>query len=169
MEKRVVFRSAWLPWVLLAPQLGIVAIFFFWPAGQALVQSVQLQDSFGLATEWVGLENFRVLWQDSNYWASVKTTVIFSTWVAVIGMALALGLAVFADRIVRGALAYKTALLLPYAVAPAVAGVLWMFMFSPTLGIVAHGLRHYGLDWNHLLNTQHAPCGSKFLTIFCFF
>jgi len=156
MEKRVVFRSNWLPWVLLAPQLLVVGIFFFWPAGQALLQSFQQQDAFGLATEWVGLENFRALWQDPNYWASLKTTAIFSTWVAVVGMLLSLLLAVFADRIVRGALAYKTALLLPYAVAPAVAGVLWIFMFSPTMGIVAHGLRRYGVDWNHLLNGQHA-------------
>jgi len=156
MEKRFFFRSAWLPWALLAPQLLIVAIFFFWPAAQALLQSLQQQDAFGLATEWVGLENFRALWQDPNYAAALKTTVIFSTLVAFWGMALSLLLAVFADRIVRGTLAYKTALLLPYAVAPAVAGVLWIFIFSPSMGIVAYSLRRWGFDWNHLLNAQHA-------------
>ena len=131
MEKRVLFRSAWLPWVLLLPQLVVISVFFFWPAGQALVQSFQMQDAFGMSTEWVGLENFRNLFEDPSYLASFKTTAFFSIAVAVSGIAISLVLAIFADRIVRGALVYKTALLLPYAVAPAVAGVLWMFMFSP--------------------------------------
>ena len=156
MEKRVLFRSAWLPWVLLLPQLVVISVFFFWPAGQALVQSFQMQDAFGMSTEWVGLENFRNLFEDPSYLASFKTTAFFSIAVAVSGIAISLVLAIFADRIVRGALVYKTALLLPYVVAPAVAGVLWMFMFSPSLGVVAYLLRQSGFDWNHLLNSDHA-------------
>ena len=142
--------------MLLLPQLVVISVFFFWPAGQALVQSFQMQDAFGMSTEWVGLENFRNLFEDPSYLASFKTTAFFSLAVAVSGIAISLVLAIFADRIVRGALVYKTALLLPYAVAPAVAGVLWMFMFSPSLGVVAYLLRQSGFDWNHLLNSDHA-------------
>jgi sn-glycerol 3-phosphate transport system permease protein len=156
MEKRVLFRSAWLPWLLLAPQLIIISVFFFWPAAQALLQSFQLQDAFGLSTEWVGLDNFRNLFNDEAYLESFKTTAFFSVMVAVLGISLSLVLAVFADRIIKGALAYKTLLILPYAVAPAVAGVLWIFMFSPTLGVVAYALSGIGIDWNHLLNSSHA-------------
>ena len=156
MEKRVLFRSAWLPWVLMAPQLVIISVFFFWPAGQALVQSFQIQDTFGFSNEWVGFENFKNLFNDPGYLASFKTTAVFSLLVAVLGIGISLILAIFADRIVRGALAYKTALLLPYAVAPAVAGVLWLFMFSPTLGVLSYALRQWGYDWNHLLNSNNA-------------
>jgi sn-glycerol 3-phosphate transport system permease protein len=156
MEKRVLFRSAWLPWLLLAPQLAVISIFFFWPAGQAVIQSFQLQDAFGLSTEWVGLENFTNLFRDAAYLESFKTTAFFSLLVAVLGISLSLILAVFADRIAKGALFYKTLLILPYAVAPAVAGILWIFMFSPTLGVVAYALHSIGIDWNHLLNPNHA-------------
>ena len=113
MEKRVLFRSAWLPWVLLAPQLVIISVFFFWPAGQALVQSFQMQDSFGMSTEWVGLDNFKALFEDPGYLASFKTTAFFSILVAVVGIGLSLILAIFADRIIKGAIVYKTALLRP--------------------------------------------------------
>lgn len=157
MEKRVVFRSRWLPWALLAPQMIVIAVFFFWPASQALLQSVQSQDAFGTsAVQWVGLENFQRLWDDPAYVESFKTTAVFSVLVAAIGISLSLMLAVFADRIVRGATAYKTMLILPYAVAPAVAAVLWVFMFSPSLGVVAYALGHFGFDWNHLLNGKQA-------------
>jgi len=156
MEKRVFFRSRWLPWVLIAPQVAVIAIFFFWPAGQALVQSLQQSDAFGTQVDWVGLENFRNLWNDETYLASFYTTAIFSSLVAVLGISLSLLLAVFADRIVKGALAYKTLLIWPYAVAPAVAGVLWLFMFAPSVGVVSYWLRALGIDWNHLLNSRHA-------------
>lgn len=156
MEKRVVFRSSWLPWVLLAPQVAVIAVFFFWPAGQALVQSVQQGDAFGTSVEWVGLENFENLWNDPTYLASFYTTAIFSTLVAVLGISISLLLAVFADRVVKAALAYKTMLILPYAVAPAVAGVLWLFMLAPSVGVVSFWLRHLGIDWNPLLDGQHA-------------
>lgn len=156
MEKRVLFRSVWLPWLLLAPQLIVISVFFFWPAAQALLQSFQVQDAFGLSTEWVGLENFRHLYNDDAYLESFKITAFFSVMVAGLGISLSLMLAVFADRIIKGALFYKTLLILPYAVAPAVAGVLWIFMFSPTLGVVAYALHAVGIDWNHLLNSGHA-------------
>lgn len=156
MEKRVFFRSRWLPWVLMAPQVAIIAMFFFWPAAQALLQSVQQSDAFGTSVDWVGLDNFRNLWNDETYLASFYTTAIFSTMVAAIGISVSLLLAVFADRIVKGALAYKTLLIWPYAVAPAVAGVLWLFMFAPSVGVVSYWLRAVGIDWNHLLNGTHA-------------
>ena len=156
MEKRAFFRSAWLPWVLMAPQVVVIALFFFWPAAQALLQSVQQSDAFGTSVDWVGLDNFRNLWNDETYLASFYTTAIFSTWVAVLGISLSLLLAVFADRVVKGALAYKTLLIWPYAVAPAVAGVLWLFMFAPSVGVVSYWLRALGIDWNHLLNGTHA-------------
>ncbi len=155
-EKRVVFRSAWLPWALLAPQVAIIAVFFFWPAGQALLQSFQQSDAFGTSTEWVGLQNFERLFGDPTYLASFKTTAIFSVLVAGLGIALSLLLAVFADRVVRGALAYRTLLIWPYAVAPAVAGVLWLFMFAPSIGIVSYALRGLGIEWNHLIHSEQA-------------
>ena len=156
VEKRVRFRSWWLPWVLIAPQMAIILVFFFWPAGQALYQSVLMQDAFGTSTEFVGLENFRRLWSDETYVASFQTTAVFSILVAVSGLSIALLLAVMADRVVKGAMVYKTLLIWPYAVAPAVAGVLWLFMFAPSVGIVSYWLRQLGLEWNHLLNGKHA-------------
>ena len=156
MEKRVRFRSTWLPWALLAPQLAVIGIFFFWPAAQALVQSVQIQDAFGATREFVGLENFRRLFADETYIDSFKTTAIFSVLVAGLGISIALVLAVFADRVLRGATVYKTLLVWPYAVAPAVAGVLWLFMFAPSIGIVPYALRLIDYEWNHLLNADHA-------------
>ncbi|MDE2616922.1 MAG: sn-glycerol-3-phosphate ABC transporter permease UgpA [Burkholderiales bacterium] len=156
MEKRVRFKSWWLPWVLLAPQVAVIAVFFFWPAAQALVQSLQQQDAFGTSIEWVGLENFRRLWADESYLASFQTTAVFSVLVATLGLSLSLVLAVFADRVLRGASLYKTLLIWPYAVAPAVAGVLWLFMFAPSIGIVSYALRGMGIEWNHLLNSGQA-------------
>jgi sn-glycerol 3-phosphate transport system permease protein len=156
VEKRVRFKSAWLPWVLLAPQLLVITVFFFWPAGQALVQSLQQQDAFGTSVEWIGLDNFRRLWADESYLASFQTTAVFSILVAGLGLTIALTLAVFADRVVKGAAFYKTLLIWPYAVAPAVAGVLWLFMFAPSIGIVSYALRMLGIEWNSLLNSGDA-------------
>ena len=156
VEKRVRFKSWWLPWVLVAPQLAIILIFFFWPAAQALYQSVLQSDAFGTSTQFVGLENFRHLWRDETYLASFKTTALFSVLVATIGLTLSLLLAVMADRVVKGAMLYKTLLIVPYAVAPAVVGVLWLFMFAPSIGVVSYALRSAGFDWNHLLNGNHA-------------
>ncbi|MDT8992382.1 sn-glycerol-3-phosphate ABC transporter permease UgpA [Curvibacter sp. APW13] len=156
MEKRVVFHSAWLPWVLIAPQVAIISVFFFWPAGQALWQSVLQSDAFGTSVEFVGLENFRNLWNDASYLASFQTTAVFSALVAVLGLSLSLLLATFADRVVRGSVLYRTFLIWPYAVAPAVAGVLWLFMFAPSIGIVSYSIRQLGMGWDPLLNSNHA-------------
>jgi sn-glycerol 3-phosphate transport system permease protein len=156
VEKRVVFRSRWLPYALVAPQLAITIAFFFWPASQALYQSLLLQDPFGTSVQFVGLENFRHLFGDEGYRTSFRITAVYSALVAGIGLAVSLLLAVMADHIVRGALAFRTLLIWPYAVAPAVAGVLWVFMFSPSIGILPYWLGRIGITWNHLLNGNQA-------------
>lgn len=156
MEKKVRFKSRWLPWVLLAPQLVIVLVFFFWPAGQALYQSVLQEDVFGMSREFVGMQNFSRLFNDPLYLESFQTTAVFSVLVAVCGLTLALLLAVMADRVWRAASVYKTLLIWPYAVAPAVAGVLWLFLFASPMGVIAFALRWLGVDWNHLLDSRDA-------------
>lgn len=138
------------------PQLLIIAIFFFWPAGQAVLQSFQMEDAFGLSTEWVGLENYRNLFSDATYLSSFQRTALFSVLVAGVGIAVSLALAIFADRIIRFAMIYKTLLIVPYAVAPVIAGVLWVFMFSPSIGVVTHYLGKLGYEWNHLMNENQA-------------
>src|SRR3970040_2139996 len=156
MEKRVVFRSAWLPYALLAPQIAVTIVFFFWPAAQAGWFSFQLEDAFGLRTEFVGLENFKALFADPHYLASFRTTAVFSALVAFSGIAISLLFATMADRVLRGALAYKTLLIWPYAVAPAVAGVLWAFLFAPSIGIVTYVLKGWGIDWNWIIQDDQA-------------
>ena len=156
MEKRILFKSPWLPWLLVAPQMAIVLVFFFWPAGQALYQSVLQQDAFGASREFVGWENFQRLFGDEGYLASFKTTALFSVLVAVSSMSLALLLAVMANRVVRLSGFYKTLLIWPYAVAPVVAGVLWLMLFASPYGVIAYALQAMGLPWNHLLNADHA-------------
>jgi sn-glycerol 3-phosphate transport system permease protein len=155
-EKRVVFRSAWLPYALVLPQITITVVFFFWPAIQAVYYSFQIQDAFGLSTQFVGLQNFRDLFQDSHYLASFRVTALFSLLVASLGMSIALLLAAMADHVIRGALAYKTFLIWPYAVAPAIAGVLWAFIFSPSIGIVTYYLLKVGINWNWIINANQA-------------
>ena len=156
MEKRVVFRSAWLPYALLAPQIAVTLIFFFWPAAQAIWFSFQLQDAFGLRSEFVGLQNFEALFADRHYLESFGTTAVFSIAVAFFGLAISLALATMADRVIRGALAYKTLLIWPYAVAPAVAGVLWAFLFAPSIGIITFVLKRAGIDWNWIIDGEQA-------------
>ena len=156
MEKRVFFRSAWLPYLLVAPQLAITVVFFFWPAAQALWFAFLRQDAFGLKSEFAGLDNFRDLLADSNYLQSFQVTAIFSVLVAVGGLALALLLAVMADRVIKGALGYRTLLIWPYAVAPAIAGVLWGFMFAPSIGIITYALKGFGIDFNWVLQSDQA-------------
>ena len=156
MEKRVVFHSRWLPYLLVAPQLAITIVFFFWPAGQAVWQSMLAQDPFGIEVEFVGLDNFEHLLSDANYLASFRVTAVFSLLVAGIGLSFSLLLAVFADRVIRAAGAYKTLLIWPYAVAPVVAAILWLFLFNPTLGVVAHWMRAWGMHWDPLLDSGDA-------------
>ena len=136
--------------------MAIVLVFFFWPAAQALYQSVLTEDPFGLSREFVGMENFNRLFSDPGYLNSFKTTAMFSLLVAGFGLTLSLGLAVMANRVIRGANIYKTLLIWPYAIAPVVAGVLWLFMFASPMGLVAYALRWMGIDWNHLLDGRDA-------------
>src|SRR3989441_8888246 len=156
MEKRARFQSRWLPYALIAPQMAITLVFFFLPAGQAVYQSLQVQDAFGISTQFVWFDNFKDLFRNDEYLASFRVTAVFSFLVAALGLSISLVLAVLADRVVRSAAIYKTLLIWPYAVAPAVAGVLWLFLFNPTLGIVAHWLQGLGVPWNPLLDGTHA-------------
>ncbi|BAT61707.1 sn-glycerol-3-phosphate transport system permease protein UgpA [Variibacter gotjawalensis] len=154
--KRAIFSHKWLPYALLTPQLAVVLIFFYWPASQAVWQSFLLQDAFGLSTRFVWFENYKELLAQPEYYRTIWTTIIFSAAVSFSSLSIALLLAVMADKPMRGGSIYRTLLIWPYAVAPAVAGVLWAFMFQPSLGILAKGLRDLGVDWNPLLNGNHA-------------
>ena len=156
MEKRVLFKGVWLPLLLVAPQVAITAVFFFYPAGQAVWQSLFIPDPFGLSMRFVGLGNFEYLFGNSFYRASFVTTAIFSVLVTLVSMGVALYLAVLADRLIKGSGTYRTLLIWPYAVAPAVAGVLWMFMFNTRIGVVSWYLGQLGYDWNHVLNGSEA-------------
>jgi sn-glycerol 3-phosphate transport system permease protein len=165
MDKRVVFGSRSLPWLLLAPQLVVIAVFFYWPALQALFQSVFLQDAFGGSVQFVGLENFQTLFADELYVKSMQVTAVFSLAATFLGLAISLCLAYFADRALKGRLVFRTLLIWPYAVAWAVAGVLWMFMFNPTLGVVTHWLKGWGITWDHVLDGNQAMLLIVFATV----
>ena len=156
MQRRVIFRGRLLPYVLVAPQLAVTLVFFFWPAAQAFWQSVHREDAFGLSSRFVGFANFAAVLGDPDYVDTVLRTALFSAAVTVLALAPSLLLAVMADRVAKGATAYKTVLLVPYAVAPAVAGVLWLFLFFPGVGVLAFALRALGIDWNYLLNGGQA-------------
>ncbi len=156
MQKRVTFRNLWLPYLLLAPQVIVTLIFFIWPASQALFQSLLVEDPFGLRSEFVWLENFEDLFGDPLYLDSMLITAVFSISTTFLALSSGLLFAVLADRVLKGATVYRGALLWPYAVAPAVAGVLWLFLFSPANGIVALALRAMDYEWNHVLNGGEA-------------
>ncbi len=156
MEKRTVFSGRLLPYLLLAPQLAVTLVFFYFPAAQAVKQSFFIEDAFGTTSSFVWFENYQALFQQPEYFAAMGTTLIFSVSVAFLSLSLALLLAVQADRQVKGAGFYKTMLIWPYAVAPAVAGVLWLFMFQPSLGLVARALQRNGIAWNPLLDGNDA-------------
>src|SRR6185369_9547376 len=156
MEKRVTFNERWLPYLLVAPQIIITVVFFFWPSGQMLFQSVVTEDAFGGNTKFVWFENFIHLFNDAGYADSVRLTLVFSFLVATIGLAVSLLLAVMADRIIRGASVYKAILVWPYAVAPAIAGVLWGFLFNPSVGTVSWMLKEIGIDFNYVTNGRQA-------------
>jgi len=156
MEKRVTFNERWLPYLLVAPQIVITLVFFFWPSGQAIWQSVISEDAFGGNTKFVWFENFVHLFSDPNYFAAARLTLVFSFLVASLGLAVSLLLAVMADRIIRGASVYKMILVWPYAVAPAVAGVLFGFLFNPSVGVVSWLLSRVGLEFNYVMNGNQA-------------
>lgn len=156
MHDNAVFSHKVLPYFLIAPQLIITLVFFIWPAGQALYQSFLIEDAFGFSVEFVWFENFIYLLEDPEYWNSVRVTFVFSAMVALVGMILALLLAAMADRVVKGASAYKTLLIWPYAVAPVVAAVLWWLMFNPSMGVLPFWMDAFGYDWNHYVNSGEA-------------
>ncbi len=156
MQKQTVFQSRLLPYLLVAPQLAVVLIFFYWPAVQAVIQSFLLQDAFGLSTTFVWFENYRDVLNQPDYFNAVVRTFVFSFLIALSSLSLALLLAVMADKPLRGGTIYRTLLIWPYAISPPVVGVLWVFMLNPSLGIIAHGLRAMGFDWNPLLDGNQA-------------
>ncbi|GGF77732.1 ABC transporter permease [Azorhizobium oxalatiphilum] len=154
--KRVIFPGRLLPYLLLAPQLAITVVFFLWPAAEALFGALYAQDAFGLAKQFVGLANFEALFHDPAYLEAIGTTFVFSSAVAFLSLALGLVLALAAEKAGRLAGLYRTLLIWPYAVAPAVAAILFWFMFDPSVGIAARGLRALGISWNHFLNGGQA-------------
>lgn len=156
MRRRAIFNNKFLPYLLLAPQLLITLVFFFWPAGQAIYQSLFIQDAFGFRQIYVGLENYLVLFQDPLYLDSARTTVVFSVAVTLLALLPALLLAVMADHVIRGATAYRTLIIWPYAVAPAIAAVLWMFIFHPNIGTLGRGLNAMGIPWDYRNNGDQA-------------
>lgn len=156
MHDTVVFKNKVLPYFLLAPQLVVTIVFFLWPAGQALYQSFLIEDAFGFSREFVWFENFIYLFNDDEYWNSMRVTFVFSGLVAFSGMAVALLLAAMADRVIKGAGTYKTLLIWPYAVAPVVAAVLWWLMFNPSMGILPYWMKFVGYHWNHYVNGGEA-------------
>jgi len=156
MQKNAYFKGLAIPFLLLLPQLVITVLFFYWPASQAVWQSFLLEDAFGTSTEFVWFENYQLLFADPGYLKAFINTIVFSTFVCVFSLSIALLFAVMADRQIRGAEIYKTLLIWPYAVAPAIAGVLWIFMFDPSLGMLARGLQSLGIPWNPRLNGNHA-------------
>jgi sn-glycerol 3-phosphate transport system permease protein len=156
MQERSRFGASWLPYLLVAPQLAITAVFFLWPAGEALWQSTQSQDAFGTASVFVGLANFRQLLADPLYLNSFGTTLWFSALVVVVGMVSSLFFAALADRVTRARNLYQTLLIWPYAVAPVIAAVLWGFLFNPSIGLATYALAKLGISWNHALNGGQA-------------
>jgi len=156
MQKRVVFKSLSLPYLLVLPQIAITLVFFFWPAYQALESSFFIEDAFGFSRDWVGLQNYLELFDDPGYLKSFRTTLVFGLSVTVLAMGMSLGLAVAANRVLRAAQTYRTLLIWPYAVAPALAGVIWYFLMNPSLGIVAYWLKGLGIEWNHYVNGRQA-------------
>jgi sn-glycerol 3-phosphate transport system permease protein len=156
MQKQAVFQSRLLPYALIAPQLAVVLVFFYWPAAQAVLQSFLVQDAFGLSTTFVWFENYRELLKEPDYFSAILRTFAFSFAIALSSLSLALLLAAMADRPLRGGTLYRTLLIWPYAVAPPVVGVLWIFMLNPSLGVLSHRLRGMGIDWNPLLDGNQA-------------
>jgi sn-glycerol 3-phosphate transport system permease protein len=156
MIKTVHFKGLLIPLLLLAPQLAITFVFFYWPASQAVWQSFLVEDAFGTSTQFVWFENYKLLFSKPAYYTALGNTLVFSTLVTVLSLSIALLFAVMADRQIRGAQVYTTLLIWPYAVAPAIAGVLWLFMFDPSLGMIGRWLNTVGVNWNPKLNGNQA-------------
>ncbi|KQZ29607.1 glycerol-3-phosphate transporter permease [Mesorhizobium sp. Root552] len=156
MTPRVVFPNKVLPYLLVAPQLAITLVFFYWPAGQALYQSMLKEDPFGLKSKFVWFANFEKVLADPAYVNSIKVTAVFSLATALVAMSVALLLAVMAEKVVRGKGVYRTLMIWPYAVAPAIAGMLFLFLFNPSIGTLAVLMRKAGIAWDPLLDGTDA-------------
>ncbi len=154
--KRNTFPNFWLPYVLLTPQLAITLVFFIWPASQAVWQSFLREDAFGFATKLIWFENYSQIFSDPNYLNSAKVSVVFAVSVTALSMGISLMLAAAVDRLIRASNFYTSLLVWPYAIAPAIAGVLWWFLFNPTIGILPYALKMAGIDWNHIVNSNQA-------------
>jgi len=157
MLRRVTFDGRRLPYLLLAPQLLVLAWFFFWPAGQALYQAFTFADPFGGPSQWVGFENFQDLFGEPEYREALLVTIVFSAATTALALGMGLILAIFADRALRGADGYRVLLIWPYAVAPAIAGALWTFMLNPHSGVVSFALdKAFDWGWNPELSSADA-------------
>ena len=156
MQRRAIFQNKLLPYLLLAPQVAVTLLFFLWPAGRALWQSVHLQDPFGLNSQFVWFENFQAVLADPNYLGTVQVSVLFSAAVAGLSLCMALLLAALADARIRGAALYKSLLIWPYALAPAIAAVLFLFVFNPEIGLLGRAMNDMGLGWDYRLNGGQA-------------
>lgn len=156
MQKRVTFQNIWLPYLLVSPQIIITLVFFIWPSWQALTSSLYLEDAFGFSRQFVWFDNYSELFANPSYLKSFWTTLLFGTAVTFLAMSIALILAVAANRVIKTATGYRTLLIWPYAVAPALAGVIWYFLLNPSIGIVSYWLEAVGVDWNHYVNGGQA-------------
>ena len=156
MNQKIYYHNKLLAYLLIAPQILITLIFFIWPAAQALYQSFLVEDAFGLGSEFVWFENFIFLFEDEYYVDSFGRTALFSFLVAFVSMSFSLILAGFAERVIRGELIYKSLLIWPYAVAPVLAGALWIMLFDPSLGLITYYLKYFDVEWNYKLNGTQA-------------
>ena len=156
MNQKIYYHNKLLAYLLIAPQILITLIFFIWPAAQALYQSFLVEDAFGLGSEFVWFENFIFLFEDEYYLDSFGRTALFSFLVAFVSMSFSLILAGFAERVIRGELIYKSLLIWPYAVAPVLAGALWIMLFDPSLGLITYYLKYFDVEWNYKLNGTQA-------------
>ncbi len=156
MDRKVIFKGRALPMLLLLPQLAVTLVFFIWPAAMAVWQSLLQQDAFGLSTEFVGLDNFAEVVADPAWRGAAANTAVFASSVAVLALGVALFLAVQADKAIRGQRFYRTMLIWPYAVAPAISAVLWLFLFHPSIGLIGRALNAAGVMWDYQLNGNQA-------------
>ncbi len=152
MIKRSFFKSKYLPYLLVFPQMVVTLTFFYWPAIQGIAQSFLLSDPFGRQSQFVWFYNYIGLFTDPLYLKSIFTTFVFSLAVAFVSLSLGLLIASMANRALQAKAVIRTMLIWPYAVAPAISGILWLFLLHPSYGIVALGIKEWiGVDWNPVL------------------
>jgi len=157
MIKRSIFKSRLLPYLLIGPQILVTAAFFYWPAAQGVVQSMMRSDPFGLRNQFIWFDNFTALFSDPLYLKSIIITLIFSAATAFTSIALGLFIATMANRAFQAKTAIRTLLIWPYAVAPAISGILWLFLLHPSYGVIALALKRWlHVNWNPVLNGTDA-------------